>query len=149
MYMAYMAVRRVESTTAGGPGRFGRTGTTLGSVLRRAWSYGDAVSTNHGATRALLENERAQLLRRIDELTIGGEVDMEYDDDFADRGQVTGERGANRTVADALQQQVAQVDRALAQIEHGTYGTCDVCGRPIETARLEALPATDRCITHA
>jgi RNA polymerase-binding transcription factor DksA len=107
------------------------------------------VPTNHDATRAQLETERAQLLRRIDELTVGGEVDLDYADDFADRGQVTGEKGENSRVAEVLQKQLGQVDRALASIEGGTYGVCSVCGRDIEADRLEALPATDRCITHA
>ncbi len=34
---------------------------------------------------------------------------------------------------------MADVERALAKVEDGTYGTCDVCGRPIGEGRLEAL----------
>ena len=99
--------------------------------------------------RRLLEDERAHLLRRIDELTVGGEVDMDFDDDFADRGQVAGEIGANLTLADSLERQLTLVDGALARISEGTYGVCSVCGNAIEEVRLEALAATDRCIAHA
>ena len=57
------------------------------------------------------------LLRRIDELTIGGEIDMDYDDDFADRAQVAGEVGENLTLANALGVQLRLVEKAL-----GTHG---------------------------
>jgi DnaK suppressor protein len=39
--------------------------------------------------------------------------------------------------------------RALAKIEDGTYGRCDVCGRPINPKRLAAMPESTRCIDHA
>jgi DnaK suppressor protein len=35
---------------------------------------------------------------------------------------------------------LAQVERALAKIEEGTYGLSDVSGRPIPQERLEAMP---------
>jgi DnaK suppressor protein len=35
---------------------------------------------------------------------------------------------------------LAQVERALAKIEEGTYGLSDVSGRPIPKERLEAMP---------
>lgn len=99
--------------------------------------------------RAQLERERAHLLAQIDELTVGGEVDLDFDDDFSDRGQVAGEKGENRVLADTLQSQLDHVDRALTRLDDGSYGTCAVCGTAIGADRLEALPATDRCIEHA
>jgi DnaK suppressor protein len=38
-----------------------------------------------------------------------------------------------------------QVRTALRRIEDGTYGKCIDCGRPIEPARLEAVPWTPYC----
>jgi len=39
---------------------------------------------------------------------------------------------------------LAQVERALAKLEDGTYGLSDVSGQPISRERLEAMPeATD------
>ena len=107
------------------------------------------MTADSPSERAQLEDERAQLRRRIDELTIGGEVDQDFGDEFADRGQVAGEIGANLTLADALEKQLALVEGALARLDDGTYGVCSACGKPIEPERLEALPATDRCIEHA
>lgn len=39
-----------------------------------------------------------------------------------------------------------QVRDALRRIEDGTYGNCIDCGRPIEPARLEAVPWTPYCL---
>lgn len=38
------------------------------------------------------------------------------------------------------------VAEALERIEAGTYGLCRACGRPIEKARLDALPYTPYCL---
>ena len=39
-----------------------------------------------------------------------------------------------------------QVERALARLDDGTYGTCEVCGGAIEEVRLADSPATARCL---
>ena len=41
---------------------------------------------------------------------------------------------------------LAAIDKALAKIEDGTYGTCERCGKPIGAERLEALPYAELCI---
>ena len=52
-------------------------------------------------------------------------------------------------VHDNLQLTMADIDRALAKVDEGTYGTCDVCGEPIPAGRLEALPWATRCVRDA
>jgi DnaK suppressor protein len=47
-----------------------------------------------------------------------------------------------RRLTDAL----AEVEHALNKYEAGTYGICDLCGRTIEPARLEALPQANLCL---
>lgn len=39
-----------------------------------------------------------------------------------------------------------QIEEALRRIEEGTYGICEVCGEPIEEARLLAQPFATKCI---
>ena len=45
--------------------------------------------------------------------------------------------------------QLAEVDRALAKLDEGTYGTCDVCGDEIPPGRLEVHPWAVRCVACA
>lgn len=44
-------------------------------------------------------------------------------------------------------QTLQQVRTALRRMEEGDYGTCLDCGKPIEPARLEAVPWTPYCLT--
>jgi DnaK suppressor protein len=50
--------------------------------------------------------------------------------------------GAANSIATTL----ADVDRALAKIEEGTYGVCDRCGEEIPPERLEAIPWAALCV---
>ena len=49
-------------------------------------------------------------------------------------------------VADSLNASVERVERALAKLAEGTYGTCDVCGKEIPAPRLEAQPESAVCV---
>lgn len=51
-------------------------------------------------------------------------------------------RGEHRRAVAHLE----EIDRALARIDAGTYGLCEVCGQPIGAPRLTALPTATRCI---
>ncbi|HVT77326.1 MAG TPA: TraR/DksA C4-type zinc finger protein [Acidimicrobiales bacterium] len=96
------------------------------------------------AARALLEAERDSLRAELADL--GG---LDYDANFADTSQVTAERGETEALASTLQESLDEVERALAKLEDGSYGKCEVCGEDIAAARLEAMPAARYCITHA
>jgi DnaK suppressor protein len=52
-------------------------------------------------------------------------------------------------ISEATAAELAQINRALSQLDHGTYGLCSQCGQPISARRLQALPYSDRCITCA
>ena len=64
-----------------------------------------------------------------------------------------GDAGANLTEADrneaaietALAQR-AEVVAALTRMDNGSYGQCVDCGNPVPEPRLEARPATSRCV---
>jgi RNA polymerase-binding transcription factor DksA len=43
----------------------------------------------------------------------------------------------------------ADVARAREKLAEGTYGACDVCGRPVGDDRLAALPWAVRCVACA
>jgi DnaK suppressor protein len=48
--------------------------------------------------------------------------------------------------AEGLDRLAAEIDRALAKLEEGTYGLCDACGGEIAGERLEALPWATLCV---
>jgi len=43
------------------------------------------------------------------------------------------------------QDAVYEIDEAMMRIRRGTYGTCELTGKPIERERLEAIPWTRFC----
>lgn len=100
--------------------------------------------------RRLLEEERAQLGAQLTELGFAdGGSGLAYDSNFADSSQVTAERSEAEVLALQLQESLDEVAHALDKLADGTYGSCEVCGQPIDPARLEAMPAARFCINHA
>ncbi len=96
--------------------------------------------------RALLEQERDELRHRLAELGFGDSGGLDYDANFADSSQVTAERGEAEALAASLREALEDVEHALVKIDQGTYGQCEGCGKPINPARLEAMPSTRLCI---
>lgn len=107
------------------------------------------TSTDSATLRTMLEAERDDLARSLDELEVNSPSAPDFDENFADSAQVTAELGENQALAANLRDQLNDIDHALARIEEGTYGTCELCGEPIAAARLEAMPAARFCIDHA
>ncbi len=50
------------------------------------------------------------------------------------------------TLENRIRQELSTIEHALEKIKNGTYGTCDSCGKPIDPARLEALPQANQCM---
>jgi len=100
---------------------------------------------------ALLEAERAELQAQLKELGFEnqGDTGLIYDSNFADSSQVTAERGEAERLATELRDSLEEVDAALERLGAGNYGVCEVCGKPIGEARLEAMPAARFCIVDA
>lgn len=44
------------------------------------------------------------------------------------------------------QRELAEIERALARLADGDYGTCATCGAAIAEERLEVLPAAITCV---
>lgn len=98
-----------------------------------------------------LKQERAQLTSELQQLKA-----EEKSADDQREGSPFGKREEGATEAFELEKRMALERRltdALAEVEHalkkyegGTYGICDLCGRPIGSARLEALPQANLCL---
>jgi RNA polymerase-binding transcription factor DksA len=74
------------------------------------------------------------------------EVDMADENEVADKLE---EMEDNNSVISELEVQLKNVNDALYKIDNGTYGNCEVCGKPIEKERLEANPSSRVSIKHA
>lgn len=98
--------------------------------------------------REHLTAERDRLAAHIDELE-PSTTKSQVDDNFADLGQVAAEQGEHQALAAQLRSELAEVERALAKLDDGTYGVCETCGEAIAPDRLEAKPAARFCINHA
>lgn len=97
---------------------------------------------------ALLQARRAEVLAELEQLTepatdAGG---ISFGKRVGDGTSIAVERITQVAAHDRLQVVLADIDRAEAKLQDGTYGTCDVCGTPIAAARLEARPWSTRCV---
>lgn len=70
-----------------------------------------------------------------------------YRDHMGDQGSATFEREMDMTLEENERDLLDEVHDALARMDAGTYGTCTKCGCEIPSARLEAVPTADMCIT--
>jgi RNA polymerase-binding transcription factor DksA len=68
------------------------------------------------------------------------------DQHMADVGTETFDREKDLSILEQIEAELADVEHALRRLDDGTYGTCEACGKVIDDARLEALPAARFCL---
>ena len=104
-----------------------------------------------------LEQVRERLNKTIEHHDIGtasleeetGELLSAADNHLADAATDTYERELDEGLEEDARDQLRQVEKALARIESGEYGRCEICGKEIPVERLEAVPWTTLCIDDA
>jgi DnaK suppressor protein len=106
--------------------------------------------------RPLLEQERERIVSQIAHLHEENSRSMEdevgeltgrgLDNHLGDMATVTFDRELDEGLEEGAQQMLAQIDRAIAKLDDGTYGTCERCGREIGEERLRARPWAVLCI---
>jgi len=104
---------------------------------------GTTVAAVLAAKRAELERELAGLSAPVDQ---GG---ISFGKRVGDGTSMAVERLSQVAVHERMQVTLADVRRAEQKLDEGSYGRCDVCGRPIPPARLEALPSATLCVEDA
>ncbi|MFI6643786.1 TraR/DksA family transcriptional regulator [Streptomyces sp. NPDC050504] len=67
-------------------------------------------------------------------------------DDEADTGTKNIAREHEMALAGVAHEMLEQTERALARLDAGTYGLCEVCGKPIGKARMQAFPRATLCV---
>ena len=104
--------------------------------------------------RAALETERNNYTRQAEELQEQAAAlalehepgDVQFDEEGGEGGTSNVDRELDLVLSAQARSAVADIDRALARIEDGTYGLCERCGSKIPEARLEALPQASLCV---
>jgi len=64
----------------------------------------------------------------------------------AELGSETFERELELTTLSIVEGELNEIDGALRRLDHGSYGICEECGKPIDEARLEAVPWARYCV---
>jgi RNA polymerase-binding transcription factor DksA len=108
---------------------------------------------SHAVLRDQLQEERERLHEQLARLghrtgdATGAALD--FDENFADSGQVTAERGEVEALSGQLAETLTDIEDALVKFDKGTYGECESCHEHIPEVRLEAMPAARLCINCA
>ncbi len=108
--------------------------------------------TNFSLQRSRLESERKHLTQELEQMTASVRLTDERRE-----GSPFGKWEEEATEALELEKrvimekrirdQLVEVEHALHKLAEGTYGRCDVCGQPIDPARLKALPQATLCLS--
>jgi RNA polymerase-binding transcription factor DksA len=86
--------------------------------------------------RERLTNQMSGLAKESAEEISGYSLHM------ADSGTDTFDRDFALSLLSSDQDAIYEIDEALKRIQKGTYGTCELTGKAIPKARLEAIPWT-------
>ncbi len=97
----------------------------------------------------MLEERRDQILKNIHgsskELNeLHNTHDVMDEGDFA---SVSTDNMINEEILSAQQRELGEIEEALAKIENGSYGICEMCEEPIGMQRLKVKPFAKYCIT--
>ena len=114
------------------------------------------TSIDSAEFRTLLVQERGRIVDTIAHLHDDHNRPMEdelgelagrgSDNHLGDMATVTFDRELDEGLEEGAMQTLAQIDRALARLDDGTYGICERCGNPIGEGRLRARPWATLCI---
>jgi len=100
-----------------------------------------------------LLKEKKRIEKELKEVAKKKKDSQKYEAIFVDIGDKKDESATEVTLyseyitlKEELEKNLAAINNALNKIEQGTYGICEICGKEIETKRLEAFPEATLCI---
>ena len=91
-----------------------------------------------------LEKERAQVRQEL--LDLREVLKAEIDVGFGEGDPQVVEQDRIIARIQECERQLMALDRTLEEARQGRYGICEQCHKPIDPARLEAVPNTTLCI---
>lgn len=98
------------------------------------------------AERREVAAQVVSLQRSFDDIVAASELVSTDDEHDPEGSTIAYERAQVSALLDRARSRLAELDDAVERFTAGTYGVCDSCEGPIGDARLEALPATTRCV---
>ena len=109
----------------------------------------DEITVDAAAAERALREEQADLDRRLGRFTAIPEKgsNIGFGKRIGDGTIEAVDRLNQIGVGRHLETRLERINRALAQIEEGTYGTCEVCGEEIDPRRMRAAPHSTVCVT--
>jgi DnaK suppressor protein len=103
----------------------------------------DVAAETLAARKAQIRDQLALIESASKRSTAGG---IGFGKRVGDGTNIAVERMTDVAAHTGLQRELLQIGRAEAALAAGTYGTCEACGSEIGVNRLEARPASTRCV---
>lgn len=108
--------------------------------------------TTFNLNRSRLESERKRLIGELEQLkaSVRPPDERREGSPFGKREEEateTLELEKRLSLEKRIRNSLVEIEHALYKFEQGTYGLCDICGQPIDPARLEALPQANLCLS--
>lgn len=93
--------------------------------------------------RTALDAQAAEYARRAE--AIRRDLSRPHAANFPEQAVERQNDDVLRALLAEAEEGLRQVERARARLADGSYGVCTACGTAIAAARLQALPAAERC----
>jgi DnaK suppressor protein len=88
-----------------------------------------------------------EIIDKLNEVyTESKEVEPGFAQDVGDKAEISYTKEFLLSLSDTERKQLLLIDEALKRIEDCTYGTCQMCNKPIGKKRLNAIPWAHYCI---
>jgi len=88
-----------------------------------------------------------ELNLRLDRITNNvRHSDVPLEKDFAEMATQNENNEVMDYLGNSAKTEIAMIKQAIARIDNGQYGMCQICDEPINKERLEALPYSSMCI---
>ncbi|MFJ5935200.1 TraR/DksA family transcriptional regulator [Streptomyces sp. NPDC093071] len=136
-------VTTVEDGAAVPPARTGELAVRPGED---PWTPEEVAEARNGLQAEVLRL-RSELAHSQEELTgLMRDSGDGAGDDQADTGTKNITREHELALAANAREMLEQSEHALERLDAGTYGLCEVCGKPIGKARMQAFPRATLCV---
>ncbi len=97
------------------------------------------------------EQVRSSLIEMLEDIDdrlakITHDVKEPLDKDFEEQATQAENNEVLDGLGNAARTELEMIKQAIARIDKGEYGVCQVCGQPVNKERLKAVPYASMCI---